>query len=101
VVRVAPDLDDATIYIVVQARSGGGLVYGTYQLNVRNGSSQGIRATVAPASFVDRVEVFTVATPTGFTDILAAFVGATLAVRNSAVETALIAAGLMPAGAVS
>jgi len=108
VVRVSPDLDDSAIYITVQVRSAAGLPYpsvGTlYTLAVRDGAgqAQGIRASLAPVAFNDRVEVFTHATvATAFTDINTAYVGASLAIKNKAVETALIAAGLMPAGVVT
>lgn len=102
VTRVAPDLDDAVVYITVQARNATGLVFPMpLPLVARNGISDGVRAKVTPVGFFDRLEIFQVATPTGFTDVLAAFEGASLAIRNRAIETALIAAGLMPAGVVS
>lgn len=105
VLRVAPDVDDATVYVRVEVQATAGVPYPMpgykYNLEVRNGTSIGIRAAVAPQGSNDRVELFSAVTPTGFTDVFAAYVGATIAIRNSAVETALIAAGLMTAGAVS
>jgi hypothetical protein len=109
VVRVAPDVDDQAIYLTVQARSGGLLPYpsvGTlYNLAVRDGAglAQGLRATAAPTCFTDRVEVFSHPTAaTAFTDLATAYAGAGgLAVKNKAVESAMIAAGLMPPGVVT
>jgi hypothetical protein len=108
VVRVAPDLDELAVYVTVKLRSGGNLPYpsvGTlYTLGIRDGVglAQGLRATVAPTCYTDRAELFYHPTAaTAFTDIVAAFVGASLAIKNKAVETALAAAGLLPAGAVT
>jgi hypothetical protein len=108
VVRVAPDVDDSAVYVSVQVRSAAGLPYpsvGTiYNLTIRDGAglAQGIRANGSAAAFNDRVEVFAHATyATGLTDVVAANVGASMVVRNKAVETALTAAGLLPPGVVT
>jgi len=96
------DTDLNTVFVTVQATQIGGNVYGTYQLQVLNGSSIGLRANPAPTGASDAVQAFTVSTATGFTDISAAFatVGS-LAAKLSAVEAACISAGLLPAGTVS
>jgi hypothetical protein len=86
--------------VIVSVQGAAGKIYSVVSLSVRDGSSQGVRATVAPLGYQDIVEVFTVSTPTGFTDLVTAYTGAINA-RNKAVETALIAAGLMPAGVVA
>ena len=108
VVRVAPDIDDAAVYVWVQVRSAAGLPYpsvGTlYTLAIRDGAglAQGLRATVTATAFNDRVELFAHPTyATGFADVAAANVGATVVIRNKAVETALTAAGLLPPGVVT
>jgi hypothetical protein len=103
--RVSPDADVNGIFVRVEVQSTGGVTYprpgARYDLTVLNGTSIGIRPAVSPQGADDRVELFTVSTPTGFTDVLAAYAGATIALRDSAVETALIAAGLMPPGTVT
>jgi hypothetical protein len=92
------DLNVGTVTISVQGSAG--KVYSVVGLSVRDGSSQGVRATVAPVGYQDIVEVFTTATATGFTDLVSAYTG-NIGNRNKAAETALIAAGLMPAGTVA
>jgi hypothetical protein len=92
------NLNVATVTVSVQGT--GGKIYGVVTVTVRDGLSQGVRATVAPIGYQDIVELFTVTTATGFTDLVTAYTGAINA-RNRAAETALIAAGLMPAGVVT
>ncbi len=88
----------ATVTVIVYGT--GNVVYGTYFLVIQDGTSQGLRATAAPLGYADRVEIFTLATPTGFTDLMTAYTG-NIAARNRAAETALITAGLLPPGVVS
>ena len=89
----------ATITCSVQG--GGGLIYGFFTLSVRDGQSQGLQATVAPLGYLDRVQLFTASTPTGFTDFVAAYTGGTVTAKNKAAESALLAAGLLPPGTVA
>lgn len=100
VAAVQLDSDNLVANVTVVVQGTGGIVYAVTQLQVRDGSSQGIRATVSPLGYLDRIETFTVSTPSGFTTLVAAYTG-TIAARNSATETALIAAGLMPTGTVT
>lgn len=91
----------ATVTCSVQG--AGGIIYNVVNLQIRDagvGLSQGLRATVAPVGYTDRVEVFTVSSPTAFTDLVTAYTGAIVA-RNKAAESALLAAGLLPAGTVA
>jgi hypothetical protein len=78
----------------------GSLTYSIVTLYVRDGTSQGLRATAAPVGYNDRVEIFSVATPTAFTDLVAAYTG-NITVRNKAAESVLLAAGLLPPGTVA
>lgn len=100
VAAVQLDSDNLVANVTVVVQGGGGIVYNTYPLVVRDGNSQGIRATAAPLGYADRCELFIASTPSGFTSLVAAYTG-TIAARNSATETALIAAGLMPPGVVT
>ena len=100
VAAVQIDGDNLVCTVTLIVQGAGGIVYGSYQLQVRDGQSQGIRATVSPLGYTDRVEQFLASTPTAFTDMVAAYTGA-VAARNRAAESALIAAGLMPPGVVS
>lgn len=105
VMRVAPDADANSISVRVEVQSTGGLAYPTpnnkYDLTVVNGTSIGIRANGSSVGSTDRVELFALSTPAGFDSVLAAYAGATIAIRDSAVETALVALGLMPPGSIS
>lgn len=96
------DQDSGIATVVVQAINPlAALPYGVFICQITNGSCQGVRATVAPQGFTDCVEGFTTPVATGFTDVVAAYVGATIAARNRGIEQMMINAGLMPAGAVS
>lgn len=86
--------------VVCSVQGGGGLIYAIYTLQVRDGQSLGIRATVAPLGYLDRLEVFSATTPTGFSDLVTASTGGIVA-RLKGAESALLAAGLLPAGAVA
>lgn len=86
--------------VACSVQGSGGVVYSVVNITVRDGISQGIRATVSPVGFTDRVELFSTSTPTAFTDLVAAYTGAITA-RNKAAETALLTAGLLPAGTVA
>lgn len=97
-VQLDGDNSLATVTVVVQGT--GSITYNTYQIVIRDGTSQGLRATVSPLGYTDRCEVFTTSTPTGFSDLVTAYTGA-IATRNKAAETALLAAGLLPPGSVS
>lgn len=100
--QVTFDQDSGTAYVAVQAINPlAATPYGVYSCAITNGPSQGVRATIAPLGFTDCVESFSTNVATGFTDVLAAYAGATIAIRNRGVEQMMINAGLMPAGAVS
>jgi hypothetical protein len=88
----------ATVTCTVQGSAS--RVYSVVSIQVRDGVSQGIRATVTPLGYQDMVEVFSASTPTAFSDLVTAYSGAIVA-RNKAAESALLAAGLLPAGAVA
>jgi hypothetical protein len=87
----------------VEVSGGGGRVYDEFVLHITNGPCQGIRANATPVYLAkDVVERFTLSLPSGYTDITAAYVAnGNLGAKLRAVETALIAAGLMPAGVVA
>lgn len=87
--------------VTCSIQGGGATIYAVYQLAVRDGNSQGIRATVAPLGYQDRTEMFTASTPTGFTDLVTAYTGANITTKNRNAESALQAAGLLPAGTVA
>jgi hypothetical protein len=86
--------------VTVTVQGSGAVVYKVITLGVRDGTSDGLRAKVTPVGYSDIVEVFAVATPTGFTDLVTAYTGAINA-RNKAAESAMLAAGLFPAGTVA
>lgn len=89
--------------VTCSVQGAGGLIYSVVALQIRDagvGLSQGLRATVAPLGFTDRVEVFSVSSPTAFTDLVAAYTGA-IVTRNKAAESMLLAAGLLPPGTVA
>jgi hypothetical protein len=86
--------------VTCTVQGGGGIAYRVVTLGVRDGVSDGLRQKVSPVGYFDLVEMFSVATPTGFTDLVAAYTGGINA-RNKAAESALLAAGLLPAGAVA
>lgn len=87
--------------VTCSVQGGGATIYAVYQLQIRDGLSQGIRATVAPVGYQDRTEVFTTTTATGFTDLVAAYTGANVTTKNKNAETFLLGAGLCPAGTVA
>ena len=89
--------------VVCSVQCAGVIPYGgALAISVRDGVSQGIRATVTPLGVLDRLEVFTTATATGFTDLVAAYsAGGGVNVKNKAAESMLLAAGLLPPGAVA
>jgi hypothetical protein len=86
--------------VTCSVQGSGGKIYNVMAVTVRDGSSQGIRATGSPVGFQDIVENFTTTTPTGFTDLVTAYTG-NIGNRNKAAETALVTAGLLPAGTVA
>jgi hypothetical protein len=86
--------------VTCSVQGTGGIIYSVVQLQIRDGLSSGIRATVSPLGYLDRVEVFTTTTATGFTDLVTAYTG-NITTRNKAVESALLAAGLLPPGVVA
>jgi hypothetical protein len=100
VVSVQLDSDALVASLTVNAQGAGNVSYGNYSLTVRDGTSTGIRANATPISYADRLELFSANTPTGFTDLVTVYTG-NIAARNRAAETALITAGLMPAGVVA
>ena len=101
---VALDSNTNTATVVCSVQCAGVIPYGgPVTLTIRDGAGQalGLRATVTPLGVLDRLEVFTHATAaTAFTDLVTAYTGAIVA-RNKAAESALLAAGLLPPGAVA
>lgn len=96
------DSNTNTGVVTCSSQGGGALIYGVYALTVKDGSAQGLRAAVSPTGYTDRVEVFTAAPATAFTDLVAAYGAAgNVAAKNRAVETMMQAAGLLPAGAIT
>lgn len=98
-VQLDSNLNVGTVTCSVQG--AGGIVYSIVTVTVRDGSSQGLRATVSPLGYFDRVESFTVTTATGFTDLVTAYSTGSVTVKNKAAESALLAAGLLPPGTVA
>lgn len=103
---VALDSNTNTGIVVCSVQCAGVIPYGgPLILTVRDGAgnAQGIRATVTPLGVLDRLEVFAHATAaTAFTDLVAAYsAGGGVGVKNKAAESALLAAGLLPPGAVA
>lgn len=93
------DEDAARMKVRLSVQGTGGRVYASPILEIANGQAQGIRATATPTGFGDVVEVFTTTTgvATAFDDVLAAY----KANGRTGLLTALLALGLVPAGAVS
>lgn len=97
--NIASDDDSQSVTVTIDAMAAGARVYGTYKVIVKNGASQGLREQVSPGGYNDIVEVYTGNYATGYTD-LATLTG-TPAARYKAAESALLAAGLLPAGTVA
>jgi hypothetical protein len=96
------DSNSNTGVVTCSAQGGGALIYGVYTLTIKDGPAQGLRATVTPTGFTDRVEVFTSTVPTAFTDLVTAYgTAGNVGAKNRAVETMLQAAGLLPAGTIA
>jgi len=100
---VALDSNTNTGTVVCSVQCAGVIPYGgPVILTVVDGTSQGLRAKATPLGVLDRLEVFALNTPTGFTDLVTAYSsGGGVGVKNKAAETALLAAGLLPPGAVA
>ena len=100
--KYAADVDTNTASILVSVEGNGGRIWGEYTVKVANGECQGIRANATPVTFTDRVELFVATHASGFTDMDAIERAAgTRAAKLRAVETQLIAMGLIPTGVVS
>jgi hypothetical protein len=109
--RPLPDDDAQVFYVQCEVSTLANLAYDgdgagadrLYMLIVRNGVCQGIRATVSPTGFRDRVQLFSLNVPTGYTDAYAAYhnTAGGFGAKIDALETALVAAGIMPAGTVT
>lgn len=101
--RPTDDADNNTMTFAADVQGPSSRVYATMTVTVTNGSCQGIRATVAPATYTDFVQTFTATVTTGYTDVSTAFYGASggTAAKLRAAETALVTAGLLPPGTVS
>lgn len=95
-------LDGSTLTATVlcSVLGAGGLVYAVVQLVIKDGPAQGVRANPSPLGYTDLVQVFSVTSPTAFTDLVTAYTGGIVA-RNKAAESSLLAAGLLPPGSVS
>jgi hypothetical protein len=100
--KVAFDQDATTAFIDVLALMVGGNTYSPYQIQIANGSSVGLRANAAPTGATDELQLFSLTTATGYTTVFNAYNGnGSNAVKNQAVETALISLGAVPTGTVS
>lgn len=99
-VQLDSNLNVATVTCSVQG--SGGVVYGLYTLTIQDGKAQGLQANGSPLGYGDRVQTFTTTTgvATAFTDLVTAYTG-NITARNKAAESALLAAGLLPAGTVA
>lgn len=89
--------------VVCSVQGAGGVVYSITTLQIRDavvGLSQGIQATASPLGYTDRVQVFSTSLATAFTDLVTAYTG-NITARNKAVESMLLAAGLLPPGTVA
>lgn len=95
--------DDANeIRVAVEAVTLSGILYSTYSCVLRNGTCQGVRATVAPVGFTDRLETFTTTVVAAYTDARVAFMGASgPGAQLRALETYMRDQGLLPAGTVA
>jgi hypothetical protein len=100
VASVQLDGDNLVATVVVIVQGTGNVTYGTYTLTIHDDVSTGLRATASPLGYTDRVEVFTTPSIGAFTALVTAYTGA-IGARNKAAESALLAAGLLPAGTVS
>lgn len=100
--RLETDEDNAEVRVMVELTGPSNRFYGNVDLAVRNGMSDRVRANPAPLRFDDLVLVdrLAVSTATGYTD-LSTLSGANPSARNRAAETALVSAGVLPAGTVS
>lgn len=101
--RPADDNDNNVMTFAADVQGPSSRVYATLLVTVRNGECQGVRATVTPVGYTDYAQAFTATVATGYTDVSAAFYGAAggVAAKLRAAETALVAAGLLPAGTVA
>lgn len=97
--KLAMGDDEQSVFVTIDAMAAGSRVYGTYQITVKNGASQGLREQASPGGYNDIIEVFTATYATGYTD-LATLTGTPIA-RYKAAETALQSAGLLPAGSIA
>lgn len=89
---------------IVQVSSAVDVPYGTFTVIVGNGESTGLRAVVGKAvSYSAIMENFTAKTSTGYDDVTTAYIknGGTVNTALGAVASALVIAGLLPAGNVA
>jgi hypothetical protein len=94
--------DTNTALVTVAAQGAGALPWPTLlTLGIRDGSSEGIRAKASPLGYGDILEVFGFTTPTGFTDLVTAYVGGGISARNKAAESYLVSIGALPAGTIA
>jgi hypothetical protein len=100
VVDLNGDTNTALVTVAVQG-AGGAAWPSTFTLGIRDGSSEGLRAKGSPLGYGDILEVFGFTTPTGFTDLVTAYVGGGISARNKAVESYLVTLGALPAGTVA
>lgn len=100
VVSVQLDGDNLVASVIVVVQGTGNIVYGTYQLTIRDDISIGLRATVNPLGYNDRVESFSTPSVGAFSALVTAYTGV-IGVRNKAAETSLQAAGLLPPGTIA
>lgn len=100
VASVTLDGDNLVASATVIVQGTGNITYGVYTLTVKDDVSTGLRATASPLGYNDRVETFTTASVGAFTALVTAMTGGINA-RLKAAESALLAAGLLPAGTVS
>jgi len=94
--------DTNTALVTVSAQGAGALPWPQlFTLGIRDGSSEGLRAKGTPLGYGDILEVFGFTTPTGFTDLVTAYVGGGISARNKAAESYLVTLGALPAGTVA
>ena len=94
--------DTNTALITIAVQGVGALSWPqVFTLGIRDGSSDGLRAKGTPLGYGDIVEIFGFNTPTGFTDLVTAYVGSGINARNKAAEAYLSSIGALPAGNVT
>jgi hypothetical protein len=97
--RITVDPDAGELQVPLAVSLQGGLPYFTATVTIKNGTAEGIRAKASPTGAGDCAEVFSTSSgvATAFNDCRDAFNTG----GRAALLTAMKAAGLLPAGAVT